>query len=58
MSMLSTVLRVVVLLCSLAGLQAAGCGWLRLYGDLSNDSLSLLDQMVRTLLTLITDFTT
>ncbi|KAJ3600448.1 hypothetical protein NHX12_032380 [Muraenolepis orangiensis] len=34
-----------VLLCSAVG-SVRSCDWLRIYGDLSNDSMSLLDQMV------------
>ncbi|KAJ3600450.1 hypothetical protein NHX12_031433 [Muraenolepis orangiensis] len=33
-----------VLLCSAVG-SVRSCDWLRIYGDLSNDSMSLLDQM-------------
>ena len=37
-----------VFLCS-AVVRVQSCDWLRIYGDLSNDSMSLLDQMVSNL---------
>ncbi|KAJ3601411.1 hypothetical protein NHX12_032379 [Muraenolepis orangiensis] len=43
-----------VLLCSAVG-SVRSCDWLRIYGDLSNDSMSLLDQMPEEKLVFISD---